>query len=188
MKRTNIFFITLLILQLTLGCCNQFTSSTESNSLSANLTTSLTTHTAFATNKETKNTHSNTTNFLKITLYLYGPDDYDNPIELKEISISKELYKNHLTKALNKVFKKTKIKISSSKINKKTKCITVDLTQKIADQFNAGSCSGIILTNELIDTLLHLPNIKSVIITVDGKKDCYGDHYSFEGTFHDDDN
>lgn len=120
---------------------------------------------------------------LDITLYLYGPDDYENPEEERVIYVSKELYFNNMADALNYVFDETKIRINSAEVDIKTKCITVDLPQEVAGKFNAGSCEGAILTNELTDTLLNLPDIESAIITVDGVKDTYADHYSFEGVF-----
>lgn len=120
---------------------------------------------------------------IDLTLYLYGPDDYDNPIEKKVISVSKELYENNMAEALNDVFEETDIKINNAEVDKETQCITVDIPDEVAMKFNYGSCSGATLTNELVDTILNLPDIQSAIITVDGEKDSYADHYNFEGIF-----
>ncbi|QHQ60755.1 hypothetical protein Ana3638_08200 [Anaerocolumna sedimenticola] len=120
---------------------------------------------------------------LDITLYIYGPDDYDNPIEKKIIQVSKVLYETDLPQALNLIFAETDIRFNSAKVDPTSKCITVDIPQEVADKFNAGSCAGIILMNELTNTLLNLPDINSAVVTVDGIKDTYADHYSFEGIF-----
>ncbi len=120
---------------------------------------------------------------ININLYLYGADDYENPYEIKAISVSKKLYENNMTEALNLVFEETEISFKSVELDKETNCLTVDLTQEVVKKFNSGSSNGITLTNELINTILNLPDIKSAVITVDGEKDSYADHYSFEGVF-----
>lgn len=119
----------------------------------------------------------------EISLYVYGPDDYENPVEIKEVLVDSELYDTNLTDALNQIFADTDIRIQGAEINTEERQITVDLSEQIAGKFNEGSCSGVILTNELIDTLVHLPDIDCAVVTVEGQKNTYGDHYSFEGVF-----
>lgn len=139
--------------------------------------------TAFITSVSEQITITEEEKIIDLTLYLYGPDDYDNPSETKVISVNKSTYENNLVEALNTIFEDTEIVLTSAVVDNKSQRLTVDISEEVCLKFNAGSCGGAILTNELIDTLLNLPNIQSVVVTVDGAKDSIGDHYSFEGVF-----
>ncbi len=184
MKQIKIGFILLFALSLFVGCKTKEVDSSEPIPESTIIATSLpTTPLPASPTAPSPSQSSKTEEKIDITLYVYGPDDYENPIENKVISVSKELYENNMAKALNDVFEETEIRVSSATVDKETKCISVDITEEVALKFNAGSCAGTILTNELIDTLLNLPDIQSAIITVDGQKDYFADHFSFEGVF-----
>lgn len=172
MKEIKVFLIIMLNIILLTGCkANEIESNGEAASSSDSV------------NQTNESTIIDESDKIDINLYLYGPDDYDNPIEMKVISVSKELFENNIADALNYVFEETVIRINSADIDKETHCITVDIPQEIAMKFNAGSTAGVMLTNTLIDTILNLPDIQSAVITVDGVKDSYADHYSFQGTF-----
>jgi len=184
MKQIKIGFIILFVLTLFVGCKTKEVASKEPAPESITVTTSLpaTTLPASPTAPSTSQS-AETEEKIELTLYVYGPDDYEKPVEKKVISVNKELYENNMAEALNDVFEETEIRVSSATVDKETKCITVDISEEVALRFNAGSCAGTILTNELIDTLLNLPDIQSAVITVDGQKDYYADHFSFEGVF-----
>ena len=189
MKQIKISFIILIVLTLLIGCKTKVVDTNGSTPQATTMITpmpetplpssTLPASTSMPSNSPSMDTEEK----IDITLYLYGPDDYEKPVEKKVISINKKLYESNLAEALNEVFNETEIRVSSASVDNKTKCITVDMKEEVAMKFNAGSCAGIILTNELLDTLLNLPDVQSAIITVDGQKDYYADHFSFEGVF-----
>lgn len=63
------------------------------------------------------------------------------------------------------------------------KLIIADLTEEASINFDNGSCGGIIRTNELVMTLLNIPSIEKLEVTVEGEKQVYGNHFSFDGIF-----
>jgi len=188
-KQIKIGFIILIVLTVLIGCntkevnMNAPTPESTITSISIPTTPSPAAPLPTSTTMPSTSPSNEAEEKIDLTLFLYGPDDYENPIEKKVITVNKELYENNMAKALNEVFKEIEIRVNSVALDNKTKCITVDISEEVAMKFNVGSCAGILLTNELIDTLLNLPDIQSAIITVDGQKDYYADHFSFEGVF-----
>ena len=118
---------------------------------------------------------------IDLKLYYYDADDYDNPKEIRTVAVEKKLFKEDIATAINKVLSSTKLKINKSTVNGKT--ITVDLPKEIALKFNSGSAAGIINTNILAMTVLNLPDIEKMQVTVDGAADVVSDHFSFNGIF-----
>lgn len=119
---------------------------------------------------------------IKLALYRF---DLMNLGEKVMVAVDKELYEKDITAVLQQLFKyEPKIKIRHAILDQNEKRITVDLDgTNIEYTFNAGSAAGTIYTMELIITLLNLPGVDQAIITVNGEKGCYSDHYSFDGVF-----
>lgn len=118
-----------------------------------------------------------------IMFYDFGADDYENPVNLKEFSISINKYKNNKAEVLNDIFSQIGITINNITSKENGKYIVVDITKDTVNNFERGSTAGIILTNEFIMTLLNLPDVEKVEVTVDGKSGSEGNHYSFNGIF-----
>jgi len=118
---------------------------------------------------------------IQLKLYLYDADDYNNPKEIVNIIVDKNLYEEDIGSAINKVLERTDLRINKAEVN--GDLITVDLPEEVAKKFNMGSASGITNTNILVMTVLDLPNINKLQITVDGVPNVEGDHFSFNGTF-----
>lgn len=118
---------------------------------------------------------------MELKLFNYDADDYDNPKEIVTIKVDKKLYEQDITAAINEVLKSTGLSINKAAAD--GDLMTVDLTKEIAAKFNMGSAGGITYTNTLVSTLINLPNINILQITVDGVSNIEGDHFSFNGTF-----
>lgn len=120
---------------------------------------------------------------LSLTLYIYDANNYDSPKDKKTFTFSKEDYEKRPTETLNTMFADTGIKLSKVSISKTDKKLVADLTEDTADNFDKGSAIGITLTNQLIMTLLHLPDVEKVQVTVNNTKNLMGNHFNFNGVF-----
>jgi hypothetical protein len=121
-----------------------------------------------------------------LQLYFYDADDYDKPKEVIIVAVDKKLYQDNITEAINKMFELTALKINKAVVT--GNLITVDLPREVALKFNRGSAGGITYTNILAMTLLNLPGIEEMEVTVDGIKGVVADHFSFNGKFVKDEN
>lgn len=118
---------------------------------------------------------------MELKLYYYDADNYDKPKEIRNITIDKKLYDNDLTAAINKVLSSTDIKINKAVLDGKN--ITIDLPKETVKKFNSGSAGGINHTNILAMTVLNLPGVEQMQVTMDGEAGIESDHFSFNGTF-----
>ncbi len=118
---------------------------------------------------------------MQLKLYYYDADDYDKPKEIRDITIDKKMFDNDLTSAINSVFSATDIKINKAVIEGKS--ITIDLPKETVKKFNLGSAGGITHTNILAMTVLNLPGVEQMQVTMDGEVGIESDHFSFNGTF-----
>lgn len=118
---------------------------------------------------------------IDLKLYFFDADDYENVKEIRTVSIDKKLYQDDISAAINEVLSSTNIKINKAVIN--GDAITVDLSKEVALKFNSGSAGGITYTNILAMTILNLPNIQKLEVTVDGESEVVADHFNFNGTF-----
>ncbi len=116
-----------------------------------------------------------------LKLYKYDAEDYDKPKEIVTVTVDKKLYQDDITAAINKLLETTGLRINKAVVS--GELITVDLPKEIAAKFNMGSAGGITNTNILAATLVNLPNINKLEVTVDGVAGVEGDHFSFNGTF-----
>lgn len=121
-----------------------------------------------------------------LQLYFYDADDYEKPKEVIIVAVDKKLYQDNISEAINKVFELTPLKVNNAVVN--GNLITVDLSKEVALKFNSGSAGGITYTNILAMTLLNLPGIEELEVTVDGVKGIEGDHFNFNGKFVKDEN
>lgn len=118
---------------------------------------------------------------MELKLYYYDADNYDKPKEIRNITIDKKLYDNDLTAAINNVLSSTDIKINKAVLDGKN--ITIDLPKETVKKFNSGSAGGINHTNILAMTVLNLPGVEQMQVTMDGEAGIESDHFSFNGTF-----
>jgi len=118
---------------------------------------------------------------IDLKLYFYDADDYDNVKEIRTVTVDKKLYQDDITAAINKVLVSTNLSINKASINGKV--MTVDLPKEVVLKFNSGSAGGITNTNILAMTILNLPNIEKMKVTVDGVAGVVADHFNFNGTF-----
>jgi len=118
---------------------------------------------------------------VELELYNYSAEDYNSPKEIVKVSVSRKLYEEDLTAAINKVLETTGLSIAKAVLD--GDFITVDLTKEVAARFNAGSAGGITNTNILAMTVLNLPQVEKLEITVEGEHNIEGDHFSFNGIF-----
>lgn len=118
---------------------------------------------------------------LDLKLYVFDADDYDKPKEIRTVTVDKKLYQDDIAAAINKVLEPTGIKLNKAAVSDST--ITVDLPKEVALKFNIGSAGGIVNTNILAMTILNLPGIEKLEVTVDGTAGVESDHFSFNGTF-----
>ncbi len=118
---------------------------------------------------------------MQLKLYYYDADDYDKPKEIRDITIDKKMFDNDLTSAINSVFSATDIKINKAVLEGKS--ITIDLPKETVKKFNSGSAGGITHTNILAMTVLNLPGVEQMQVTMDGEVGIESDHFSFNGTF-----
>ncbi len=118
---------------------------------------------------------------ISLKFYNYDPDNYDNPKEIVNVVVSKKLYEEDKVSAINKLLEASGLKISKAEVNEGM--LTVDLPKEIAALFNMGSAGGITNTNILAMTLLNLPDINLLQVTVDGQPNVEADHFNFNGTF-----
>lgn len=118
---------------------------------------------------------------IDLKLYNYDAEDYENPKEIVNVSVEKQLYQKDITAAVNKVLETTGLSINKAEL--KDDLITVDLTKDIAAKFNKGSAGGITYTNILAMTILNLPGVNKLKVTIEGVPDMESDHFSFNGTF-----
>ncbi len=118
---------------------------------------------------------------IELELYKYSGEDYDNPKEIVKVTVSKKLYEEDLTAAINKVLETAGLSISKAVLD--DDFITVDLKKEVAAKFNIGSAGGITNTNILAMTVLNLPKVEKLEITVEGQHNVEGDHFSFNGIF-----
>jgi|GEM_PF-2059675 len=119
---------------------------------------------------------------IDLKLYFFDADDYDNANEIRTVTVDKKLYQDDITAAINKVLASTNLSIKKAVINGNS-IITVDLPKEVAFKFNIGSAGGITNTNILAMTILNLPNIEKMEVTVDGVVGVVSDHFNFNGTF-----
>ncbi|MDR2182666.1 MAG: GerMN domain-containing protein [Clostridiales bacterium] len=61
--------------------------------------------------------------------------------------------------------------------------IYVDFSEEVSWRFNAGSTGGFLATQSLILNLASFPNVEEMVILVEGQRDVWADHFSFEGIF-----
>ncbi len=120
---------------------------------------------------------------MTMDLYLFDANDYDNPKEIRHISVEKSVFDTDLTKAINTVLEPSGLQISKALLDKASKAISIDISSETVKQFNAGSAGGRTCTNILAGTVLHIPGVELMTVTVDGAPAVYGDHYSFNGVF-----
>lgn len=120
---------------------------------------------------------------MTLDLYLFDANDYENPKEIRHISVEKSVFDTDLTKAINTVLEPAGLQISKALLEKASKAITIDISSDTAKSFNAGSAAGRTFTNILAGTVLHIPGVELMTVTVDGKPSVYEDHYSFSGVF-----
>ncbi len=118
---------------------------------------------------------------MDLKLYNYDADDYDNPKEIVNVTVDKKLYQEDITAAVNKVLETTGLSIKKAEL--KDGLVTVDLSRETAAKFNIGSAGGITYTNILAMTILNLPDISKLKVTVEGVPDMESDHFSFNGIF-----
>lgn len=118
---------------------------------------------------------------IDLKLYYYDADNYDSPKEIRTIAVDKKLYQEDITAAINKVFADTPLKLNKAVVDGKE--ITVDLPKDVGLKFNSGSAGGITYTNILAMTVLNLPGIEKMQVTVDGIPNYTGDHFDFNGIF-----
>jgi hypothetical protein len=118
---------------------------------------------------------------IDLKLYFFDADDYDNAKEIRTVTVDKKLYQDDITAAINKVLESTNLSINKASISGNS--ITVDLPKEVALKFNSGTAGGITYTNILSMTILNLPNIKKMEVTVDGVAGVYADHFDFNGVF-----
>lgn len=133
-----------------------------------------------------KQSASTTSETIDLKLYYYDADDYDKPKEVNEVTVDKKLYQEDITEAINKVLASTPLKINKAVVN--GNLITVDLSKDTALKFNSGSAGGITYTNILAMTILNLPDIEEMEVTVDGVNGIQADHFNFNGKFVKDEN
>ncbi|AEY65029.1 GerMN domain-containing protein [Clostridium sp. BNL1100] len=148
-------------------------SSTASNSSTTASQTTVSQPTASQTTSVTET--------MELKLYYYDADDYDKPKEIRNITIDKKLYDDDLTSAINNVLSSTDIKINKAVLDGKN--ITIDLPKETVKKFNSGSAGGITHTNILAMTVLNLPGVEQMQVTMDGEAGIESDHFSFNGTF-----
>lgn len=118
---------------------------------------------------------------IELKLYIYDAEAYDKPKELRSISIEKELYQKDISAAINQLLDETGIKINKAVV--KDSLISIDLPKETVLAFNKGSAGGITNTNILAMTILNLPSVEKLEITVDGMAGVVADHFNFNGTF-----
>ncbi len=118
---------------------------------------------------------------MELKLYYYDADDYDKPKEIRNITIDKKTYETDITSAINNVLSSTDIKINKAVLDGKN--ITIDLPKETVKKFNSGSAGGITNTNILAMTVLNLPGVEQMQVTMDGEAGIESDHFSFNGTF-----
>lgn len=136
---------------------------------------------ASATTTQAAATASAKVETMDLKLYYFDADDYEKEKEVRTVTIDKKLYQEDLTGAINKLLEGTDLQIQKAVVDGNS--ITIDLSKAEAQKFNAGSASGITRTNILAATLVNLPDISEMKVTVDGEKGVAGDHYNFNGVF-----
>ncbi|HEY5583355.1 MAG TPA: GerMN domain-containing protein [Ruminiclostridium sp.] len=137
--------------------------------------------TATDTSTQSASSSSEVTETIDLKLYYFDADDYDNVKEIRTVTIDKKLYQDDITAAINKVLSSTGLNINKAVI--KGNSVTIDLPREVALKFNMGSSGGVTYTNILAMTILNLPNIEKMEVTVDGVAGILADHFSFNGTF-----
>lgn len=118
---------------------------------------------------------------IELKLYIYDAEAYDKPKEIRSVSIEKELYQKDISAAINQLLDGTGIKINKAVV--KDNLITVDLPKETALSFNKGSAGGITNTNILAMTMVNLPSVEKLEVTVDGVAGVVADHFNFNGIF-----
>lgn len=118
---------------------------------------------------------------IDLKLYVYDAEDYDKPKEVQNVSIDKKLYTEDLSAAINQLLSSTGLKINKAVVSGNR--IMVDLPRETALDFNKGSAGGITNTNILAMTMVNLPSIEKLQITVDGVEGVVADHFNFNGIF-----
>lgn len=121
------------------------------------------------------------TETIDLKLYYYDANDYDNPKEIRTVQINKKQFQEDLTSAINTLLSSTGLTVNSAVLNEKN--MKIDIPKDTAKKFNSGSAGGITNTNILAMTVLNLPGIEKLQVTVDGELGVESDHFSFNGTF-----
>jgi hypothetical protein len=180
---TAVFFCFIIVLVLLLiyvvNKSGEASNASDTGS-AAKTTVSQTSGTSQANPSQTANQTSKKET-IGLKLYFYDADDYDKPKEIRNIEVDKKLYQDDITSAINTVLSSTGIKISKAVFNGKN--MTIDLTKDTVKKFNAGSAAGITYTNILAMTVLNIPGVEQMQVTVEGQTGIESDHFSFNGTF-----
>lgn len=124
-----------------------------------------------------------TSSQLNVRLYKYDVGVNDKPAETELFLYDKNKFETDTLNFINEIFNEDGLSFKSVSIDKKEKCITADISQEVADLLNGGKDVAAALTSEIVVTLLNMPGIEKVAITIEGKKDCSGPNYNFKGTF-----
>ncbi len=174
-------FIVILIGMLIYVVYNKLDKNEDSAASSMPVQTTASTTSASASTQQSATESSPAAETLDLNLYVYDADNYEKPKEIKTVTIDKKLYQDDITSAINKVLESTGLKINKATVNKNF--IIIDLPKEVSAKFNEGSAGGITRTNILAMTILNLPDIDTMEVTVDGASGVVGDHFSFNGIF-----
>ncbi|HEX2926339.1 MAG TPA: spore gernimation protein [Ruminiclostridium sp.] len=120
---------------------------------------------------------------INVRLYKYEIGDVSKPAETVLFLFDKTKFETDTLNFLNEILAEDELSLTDAKLDKKNKCITADVSPKIAGLLNSGKETADAITNELVVTLQNMPGIEKVVLTVGGKKDSTGTNYNFKGTF-----
>lgn len=179
----GVFFVLIVVLiGMLIYAINIYNDKTDNSISSSASTAAVQSNVSSSTpSSAVTSTSSTTEESLELKLYLFDAMDYESPKEIRSITASKKLFEENPTAVINQLFETTGLNINKAVINGNQ--ITVDLPKDIAAKFNMGSAGGITLTNTLAMTLVNLPGIEKLDVTVDGVTGVIGDHFSFNGVF-----
>ena len=177
-----LFFFIIILVALLIYAKTVYTKENPAdNNISTNSSVGQTDSSTTAASQQSVIASSEAEETIDLKLYFFDAEDYDNAKEVRTVAVDKKLYQENITAAINQVLSSTNIKINKAVINGNS--IAVDLPKEVALKFNNGSASGITYTNILAMTVLNLPNIEKLEVTVDGVANVVADHFSFNGTF-----
>jgi hypothetical protein len=124
-----------------------------------------------------------TSSQLNVRLYKYDVGVNDKPAETELFLFDHKKFESDTLNFLNEIFGEDGLSFSSATVDMKEKCITADISQEVASLLDGGEDVAAALTSEIVVTLLNMPGIEKVVLTIDGKRDCSGPNYNFKGTF-----